>query len=148
MVQHLSLLREVSWEDIFAVWRANEGADRVWQEFARKEKGWGSWEEWRSHQAAQLGAKERQWRLYEMTDPNLAVPKFRMGPFGGWQKQYEEKNVHTFEDLVRDHTDWVRENIGVRSRLANLTASIISRASWARCSVSPPSMYQSSPVTN
>lgn len=117
MWSNFKSLGEVSWPEVFAVWKANEGADPVWQEFAREEKGWGTWEEWRSHQAAQFGAGEREWKIYEVMDPNRSVPEFRLGPFQGWQKHYEEKNVHTFADLVRDHTEWVRGNVGVRSRL-------------------------------
>lgn len=119
MQSNFQLLGEVSWQEVFALWKANEGADPVWQEFARREKGWGTWEEWRSHQAEQFTASERQWELYEITRPNEDVPKFRMGPFHGWQKHYEEKNTHTFADLVRDHTEWVLGNIGVCSRLEN-----------------------------
>jgi len=64
-------------------------------------------------------AGERKWKLSELMRPNEDVPKMRMGLFPGWQKQYQDKNVHTFEDLVRDHTAWVRANSGVRSRLAD-----------------------------
>lgn len=117
MLQQLRFVKEVNWKEVFAVWRAAEGTDPVWQEFARREKGWDSWEAWRGYQAELFGAGEREWKLYEIVSPGEVVPKFRMGPFQGWQKHFEEKNVDTFENLVREKTDWVAENIGVRSRL-------------------------------
>lgn len=117
MLQHLKRLRNATWEEVFAVWKAHEGADPVWQEFARKEKGWDSWAQWRSYQASHFEAATRTWMLYEIENPNELIPKFRLGPFHGWQKHYEEKNIYTFEDLVRDHYEWVSQNIGVRSRM-------------------------------
>jgi hypothetical protein len=119
MLQQFRFLKEVSWTEVFAEWKATEGADPVWQEFAVREKGWNSWEEWRGHQVAVFGAEKREWRLYEILLPNDTIPKFRIGPYGGWQKHFEKKNVHTFADLAREHTDWISQNIGVRSRLAN-----------------------------
>ncbi len=89
----------------------------MWQNFATQEKGWESWEAWRGHQASLFEAEKRQWRLYEISSPNETIPRFRIGPFAGWQKHFEEKNVNTFEDLVREHMDWVSGNIGVRSRV-------------------------------
>ncbi len=117
MSQPFRFLKKTNWADIFALWKATEGTDPVWQEFARREKGWDSWEAWRGHSASLFGASERDWRLYEISSPNETIPKFRIGPFDGWQKHFEKKNVHTFEDLVHDHTAWVSQNIGVRSRL-------------------------------
>ncbi len=117
MIQGLKSIRSVTWQEVFAVWKTHEGADPVWQEFARREKGWETWEQWRSYQAAHFDAAEREWMLYEIEQPDEIVPAFRMGPFHGWQKRYEEKNVHTFQELVRDHHDWVASNSGVQSRM-------------------------------
>lgn len=121
MLERLELIKPVSWGEVFNVWQINEGQDSVWQKFAVKEKGWKSWSEWRSYQASQIKASERDWALYEITTPNQLIPEFVMGPFGGWQKHYpeEERNVHTFADLVKDQTDWVKNNIGVKSRQEN-----------------------------
>ncbi len=116
MLTQLRFIKLVAWDDVFSVWKANEGSDPVWQEFATKEKGFDSWEAWRGHQTSLFRAPEREWKLYELSDPNLLVPTFRIGPFQGWQKHFEEKNVHTFEDLVRDHRVWVQENVGVKAR--------------------------------
>lgn len=119
MLNQLHFSKNVTWDDVFSVWKANEGTDPIWQEFAKTEKGWESWEAWRGYQASLFRASEREWKVYELTDPNALVPKFRLGPFQGWQKHFEEKNVHTVEDLVRDHRGWVEENTGIRSRREN-----------------------------
>lgn len=55
IMSSLKFMRDVSWDEVFAEWKAHEGADPVWQAFAREEKGWESWEAWRTHQAAQFG---------------------------------------------------------------------------------------------
>jgi len=116
MLNQLKYLNIVSWQEVFDVWKSNEGADPVWQAFAKNEKGWDTWEQWRGYQASILGADEREWKLYEILDPNQVVLKFLIGPFPGWQKHFEEKNTHTFEYLVSDKTEWVKENIGIKTR--------------------------------
>ncbi len=123
MLNQLKYLSDVSWKEVFDVWKANEGADPVWQTFAKNEKGWDTWEEWRGYQSSILGAAEREWKLYEILDPNQTVPKFLMGPFPGWQKLFEEKNAKSFEDLVYEKTDWVLDNIGIKSRRENFPKS-------------------------
>ncbi|MBI5369743.1 alpha/beta fold hydrolase [Candidatus Uhrbacteria bacterium] len=118
MFQQLKRSRDVPWDEVFEVWRASEGSDPVWQELAKK-KGWDSWEAWRGNQVAIFGADKRRWTLYEITEPNVIIPAMRIGPFKGWQEHFQEKNRHTFEDLVREQTSWVASNVGVRARLAS-----------------------------
>ncbi|MBI2475451.1 hypothetical protein HYV69_03450 [Candidatus Uhrbacteria bacterium] len=116
MLNQLKYINDVSWQEVFNVWKANEGSDPVWQAFAKNEKGWDTWEQWRGYQASILGATKLEWKLYEIFNPNQIVPKFLIGPFPGWQKHFEEKNVHTFEYLVSKKTEWVKENIGIKTR--------------------------------
>lgn len=108
------------WNDVFFRWKQEEGSDPVWQKFAKEEKGWDSWDEWRGYQANLIGAKEREWSIYEIQKPNETIPEFLLGPYNGWQKHYplEEAHTHTVADLVRDHTAWVKENVGVQARAA------------------------------
>ena len=119
MIQGVTFKKDISWEEVFAVWKAHEGEDPVWQQFAVQEKGWESWELWRRTHSEKINAKEKQWKLYEIENANDTIPQFRMGPFQGWQKHYEDKLVHTFADLDRDHAEWVAGNVGVKDRLAN-----------------------------
>lgn len=75
------------------------------------------------YQSSFIEADKRLWKIYEITDPNKVIPAFRIGPFQGWQQHFMEKNRHTFADLVRDKTDWVSQNIGVRVRLEHFPDS-------------------------
>ncbi len=118
-MKNLTLLKNSNWDDVFATWQAHEGQDPVWQAFAVNEKGWASWEEWRQYQATQIKAQERAWGIYAIEDPLHTIPEFRMGPFRGWQNNYpeEEKNTHTFADVVSGKREWVANNIGIQSRM-------------------------------
>ena len=42
MLTQLQFLKNVNWDEVFSVWKAHEGLDPIWQEFAKKEKGWES----------------------------------------------------------------------------------------------------------
>lgn len=123
MFRSLQFLKDVTWEDVFSAWKSAEGQDPIWQRFAVEEKGWDSWENWRRYQSSFIEADKRLWKIYEITDPNKVIPAFRIGPFQGWQQHFMEKNRHTFADLVRDKTDWVSQNIGVRVRLEHFPDS-------------------------
>ncbi|PIR03436.1 MAG: hypothetical protein COV60_00285 [Candidatus Magasanikbacteria bacterium CG11_big_fil_rev_8_21_14_0_20_43_7] len=125
MLDNLTFFKQTSWQDVFIAWKSQEGSDPVWQRFAKEEKGWESWDAWRSHQARLINAAYREWSICEIPDPNSIVPQFLMGPYRGWQKQYaeEEANTHTFADLVRDNIQWVKENIGVKTRTENFPQS-------------------------
>lgn len=123
ILNQLRFLRDISWPEVFFVWKANEGMDPVWQAFAKKEKGWDTWEQWRGYQTSFLEADKREWKLYEIVDPNKIVPHFLIGPFQGWQKHFEEKNSRIFEELICEKTDWVQQNTGVKIRRANFPQS-------------------------
>ena len=117
----LKFMKHSSWEEVFQKWKEDEGSIKAWQDFAVREKGWGSWEEWRQHQASFIDAQNRKWDIYEILDPNKIIPNFRIGPFKSWQDNYSEaeKNIHTFRDLVRDKTEWVMGNSGIKSMKDN-----------------------------
>jgi len=122
MLKGLSLIKKSSWTEVFATWKSQEGSDPIWQEFARREKGWDSWEAWRSHASQQWSAASRDWSLYSIENPNESIPDFLLGPFKAWQGHFDEKLVHTFRDLVAKKQEWVRENSGIKSRLNKFPA--------------------------
>lgn len=117
MLNNVRIVKDITWEEVFTAWRAAEGSDPMWQDFARKERGWDTWEEWRRFHTAPWKPQERNWKLYEITEPNIVIPEFRMGPFRGWQTHFEEKLQHTFRDLVEKAPEWVRSNAGIQNRL-------------------------------
>ncbi len=120
MIEKLEFLKNTTWQDVFATWKSHEGTDPVWQDFAVREKGWGSWDEWRSYQSGLVGLPDRDWKLYKIENIYDVVPNFLMGPFRGWQQHFEEKNVHSFADLIQTNREWVEDNVGVKSCLEQM----------------------------
>ncbi|MFA5134584.1 MAG: hypothetical protein WC505_02235 [Patescibacteria group bacterium] len=100
-VEGLQYEAQMTWQDVFERWKSREGVRSDWQQVAR-DKGWDSWEEWRSHWVANFGAQERTWVRYAIPDPVKTVPQFRIGPSRSWQKFFPEteRNRHTFATLV------------------------------------------------
>lgn len=101
-INGLQYLGETDWSEIFKVWQANEGIMPSWQELATKQKGYKSWEEWRTAWVKNFDAQSRQWFRYEIIDPIKIVPNFYVGPTKAWQGNFMEKKIgkNTFSDLV------------------------------------------------
>lgn len=97
----LKLIQLTTWEEIFQDWKQREGIDPGWIHCATVIKGWDSWESWRRFTGEQIGAAEREWNLYEFTEPMSEIPNMLVGPFSGWQSKLPAPNRHTFADLVR-----------------------------------------------
>jgi len=89
-------VKPLTWQEVFAIWRENEAGNPNW-EAHYKERGFNSWEEWRSAYAEPLKCAGREWELYKILDPMQSMPKFHGGPFRGWkEKYYGEDNFPTF----------------------------------------------------
>lgn len=97
----LNVIRPTTWEEVFQGWKQHEGSDPGWIHCATVLKGWSDWESWRRFTAEQIGASNREWNLYEFTDPMREIPNMLVGPFTGWQSRLPAPNQHTFADLVR-----------------------------------------------
>jgi len=93
-------ITDLTWEDVFAVWTANEGANPSWIKVATEIKGWPDWKSWRMFTAEQLKLPTRAWKLYEFEQPLEEIPNMLVGPFTGWQARLPQPNTHTFSDLV------------------------------------------------
>jgi len=106
----LKYLRDISWDEIFENWYKREGSRKEWQKFATEVKGWPDWRSWRKSAADFIDADKREWKLYEIENPNEFIPKCLIGPWKNWQNNFEEKNKHTFEDLIKMHPHWVNDN--------------------------------------
>jgi len=118
MINGLKFIKETSWPEVFAVWKSGEGSDPHWHKVAF-EHGFASWDDFRDHQAKQFDSENRVWAVYEIEEPNKVIPDFLLGPFRNWQKHFEEKNVHSFDDLVRAVPEWVANNAGIQARMNN-----------------------------
>ena len=101
-INDLQNKREINWPDIFLNWQKREGSRPEWQKVAR-EKGWNTWTEWRSNWVKLFRAEDRKWNQFTISNPLKAVPKFRVGPSGSWQKHFpgNKSNKYTFADLVK-----------------------------------------------
>ncbi len=96
----LTPFRPTTWDEIFRTWQASEGQLPSWQALART-KGWDNWEEWRRFSMAQIGAENRDWTEYTITNPWKELPAMLVGPFPGWQKFIppDKQNHTTFREL-------------------------------------------------
>ncbi len=93
-------IKPTTWESVFQDWKQREGNDPGWIHCATTIKGWDSWESWRRFSASQIQAEDRDWVIYEFTDPMHDIPAMLVGPFTGWQSRLPKPNVHSFADLV------------------------------------------------
>jgi len=98
-MQGLRRLQSLSWDEIFATWKQQEGTNPDWQRVAIQ-NGWGSWDEWRSNSVAHMDAKNRSWTAYEIENPSAYIPQIYIGPYKSWQVHFDTKLEHTFTDLV------------------------------------------------
>ncbi|MBI4257310.1 hypothetical protein HY626_04625 [Candidatus Uhrbacteria bacterium] len=96
----LKRIRPTTWQEVFQDWKQREGNDPGWIHCATVLKGWESWEAWRRFTAEQIKASQREWAIFELTDPMSEIPSMLVGPFTGWQSRLPAPNKHTFADLV------------------------------------------------
>lgn len=96
----MNFVKNTTWEKVFNKWAEAEANDPDWIHCATEIKGWSSWRSWRKFSASQIGADERNWQIFEFTDPINEVPEMLVGPYAGWQSRLPEKNTGTFSDLL------------------------------------------------
>lgn len=126
MPKNLKFVRDISWDEVFLQWKEREGKDPTWIKVATETKGWPNWESWRGFSAAQFGAQNRKWKLYEVLDPNEQLPNFIIGPFQGWQKHFDasckEWTEHTFADLAQQKPEVLSGNSKIAGIMRNFPA--------------------------
>ena len=94
-------IRELSFADVFEIWRSNEEGKERWESHAR-EHGFSGWEEWRMRYVKALGLQKRYWSLYQVIDPLAVVPRWHGGPFKTWmERHYGGIFMPTFAQLAR-----------------------------------------------
>lgn len=98
----LESIREMTWQDVFGVWKQYEGHDPGWLRVATQNKGWPDWESWRMFTAQQLLLPKRPWNLFRMTDPMTDISHMRIGPYSGWQSRCSSCNTQTFVDFIQN----------------------------------------------
>lgn len=118
----MKLIKNTTWQEVFKGWRNREASNPGWIRCATQIKGWPDWESWRKHSAKQIKADQREWQLYEFTDPLNEVPSMLVGPYSGWQSRFPKKNVATFEELVEipEQFEKLSKNENVQSIIKGL----------------------------
>ncbi len=118
----MQFLKDTTWSEIFDRWQAREAGNPAWVEVATKIKGWPDWQSWRQFTADQLVAPQRQWKLYQLTNPLCEVPAMLLGPFPSWQHDLEQKNTLSFEAVLAlpGQQDKWSANDGVKNILNGL----------------------------
>jgi len=96
----MKFIADTTWSQIFEGWRQREENNPGWVRCATEVKGWPDWQSWRQHTANQIDAEQRQWQIFEFTDPINEIPAMLLGPYSGWQSRVTEKNKASFEDLL------------------------------------------------
>jgi hypothetical protein len=98
----LRLVKSISWDEVFLMWKKQEEELPYWIAHY-KERGFNSWQDWRTASFKDLHLELLEWNLYEIPQPLDTVPMFRSGPFMAWIKKYYNGNkTVTFETLAKD----------------------------------------------
>ena len=80
----LQYVHDISWSDVFAVWRSYEAYQKGW-EAHWVERGFDSWDAWRGGYVAPLLPEKRIWKVYRIADPLCDVSLMYGVPSRGWQ---------------------------------------------------------------
>jgi hypothetical protein len=96
----MKFLKETTWSDVFESWRKREASNPSWVECATKIKGWPDWESWRSFTAEQFDAPNRDWKIFQFTNPEEEIPEMLLGPYSGWQSKVIRRHETTFKELL------------------------------------------------
>jgi hypothetical protein len=96
----MKFVRNITWQEVFEIWRKSESMNPEWILCATQKKGWESWELWRKYSASQIYAEYRTWKLFECNNPMNEIPAMLLGPYTAWQSQLEEKNKISFKDFL------------------------------------------------
>lgn len=105
----MKFIKDTAWPEVFEGWRDREANNPGWLECATKVKGWPDWESWRSFTAQKIDATNRNWKIFQFSDPILEIPEMLVGPFSIWQSRVIHKNKTTFKELLEipgQHEEW------------------------------------------
>ena len=90
----------VSWDELWHQWGERESQWPHWKELWT-ERGFKSWQEWRTVYVKRFGLDEKDWILYKIDDPKETVPGFYGGPFSGWiRRWYGDQSTMLFSEIA------------------------------------------------
>lgn len=112
-ISSLVHIKSLSWKEVFDTWRNLE----AWQESWKShwvERGFDSWDEWRTAYVAPIHPETLVWELYQITDPIKDLPLFYGTPTKAWiEKAYDGETTKRFRDI--DTLPIIRDNDKVLS---------------------------------
>jgi len=91
-------IKEITWPEIWADWRALE--EEHWRAHYQA-RGYKTWDEWRQKYWQSIKPESRIWSLMKIKNPKTDIPKFFVGPFRGWAKYYTYRDHSTFADIAK-----------------------------------------------
>lgn len=117
----LTFLRDLTWPDVFEIWRENEEHLDHWKQLYT-ERGFSSWEDWRRPYAEAHGLSRKSWKLFRVEHPMITVQTFHGGPFRGWTERfYEGAPAPDFHTLAQ-HPD-IQTHTGIREIMERFPSS-------------------------
>ena len=113
-LKHLS---DLTWQQVFEIWRKNEEGRTSWIGHYEG-RGFSTWHEWRMSYVKPLGLAKLKWQLYDLQNPEKSILGFRGGPYRSWIKLcYENKNNPYFSEIIK-HPN-VIEHKGIKAIFDN-----------------------------
>jgi len=98
----IKFIRNCHWEEVFLLWYKNEGENPDWIKLAQ-DKGYASWADWRLNEhVKRFDCVNKQWALYETSNPSQVVVKWSGGPFSTWvERYYDGQQSRKFSELAQ-----------------------------------------------
>lgn len=120
----LKIIKKISWDDVFEVWRKNEdypGSHWIplWQE-----RGYESWDEWRRYYADRFQLQGLDWTMYEIINPMEFIPQIAGGSFSSWVKKFYQGEDNPMFTKIVQHPD-IQNHQGVLEFMDNFPAETI-----------------------
>lgn len=116
----LSFIEPLTWDEVFALWRAGEAALPRWIDHY-KSGGFASWDEWRRNTLRDVQYATLSWKLFKLENPTDTVLHFFGGPFRAWIKNnYQGSRARSFEELANDPK--IQNNEIVKEMVADFPA--------------------------
>ncbi|MBU0624822.1 hypothetical protein KKF05_00595 [Patescibacteria group bacterium] len=112
---NLEFVRDLTWPEVFEIWRQNEERSDAWRKHWL-ERGFASWEDWRRRYVEAAGLAESSWKLYRVIDAGRTVAGFHGGSFKSWvDKFYQGVTAPTFAALTEQPD--IRLHQGIRQMI-------------------------------
>lgn len=96
----LKFLKSIKWEEIFNIWREGEEKQESWKKHW-EERGFSSWEEWRTAYAKPLKPVSLKWALYQIKNPTKDLLFFYGVPSRSWvEKAYGGEKLKQLKEII------------------------------------------------